>query len=230
MTNSARRVIVVALCVAVSSASLLTAQTRLRYRTYEMGDDRRTIARQVGVPSPPDLVLPRSLGEVEELTWRAQYVRRGTSSGDPVARLVFSFYEDQLFRIVIDYAADRTAGMTEGDLVAAVSKVYGPPAKRAQLADRVDSDRQRADDIVIAEWTESAYRVSLRTVPGQSTFRLILSSSRLEALARAAGTLLGPDAAEDRTPRDRANPLPQGGQPASAGETTRRANIASFIP
>jgi hypothetical protein len=229
MTNSVRRVIVVALCIAASSATLLTAQTRPRYRTYEMGDDLRTIARQIGVPSPPDLVLPRPLGVVEELRWRAEYVRRGTaSSGDPVARLVFSFYEDQLFRIVIDYSPDRTEGMTEADLVAAVSRVYGPPAKRSQPPDRVGSHPQLADDVVIAQWTESAYQVALLTVPGQSAFRLIVSFSRLEALARAAGTLIGPADRHDRPSIDPGGPHLNVERAAS--ETTRRANIASFTP
>jgi hypothetical protein len=229
MTASVRRVIVVALCLAVSAASLLTAQTRLRYRTYEMGDDLRSIAQQIGVPSPPGLVLPRPLGVVEELKWRAEYVRRGTaSSGDPVARLVFSFYEDQLFRIVIDYSPDRTEGMTEADLVAAVSKVYGPPAKRSQPADRAGSHPQLADDVVIAEWTESAYQLALLTVPGQSAFRMIVSSPRLEALARAAGTLMEPADRHDQPSIDPAG-LHQNVE-RTASETTRRANIASFIP
>ena len=230
MTNSVRRVIVVALCLVASSASLFSAQTRLRYRTYEMGDDLRTIAQQIGVPSPPGLVVPRPLGVVEELRWRAEYVRRGTApSGDPVARLVFSFYEDQLFRIVIDYAPDRTEGMTEADLVAAVSRVYGPPAKRSQPPDRVGS-HQLADDVVIAEWTESAYQLALLTVPGQSAFRMIVSSSRLEALARAAGTLTAPADPKGQPSIDPAGPHLKVERSASAGETTRRANIASFIP
>jgi hypothetical protein len=231
MTISVHRVIVVALCLAASAASILTAQTRLRYRTYEMGDDLRTIARQIGVPLPPDPIVPRPLGVVEELRWRAEYVRRGTgSSGDSVARLVFSFYEDQLFRIVIDYAPDRTAGMTEADLVAAVSRVYGPPAKRSHLPGGVGSHPQLAHDVVIAEWTDGASQVSLLTVPGQSTFQMIVSSSQLEALARAAGTGMGPADRQDRPSIDPGGPHPNVERAASVGETTRRANIASFIP
>ena len=217
--------------MAASSVSLLMAQAPLRYRTYEMGDDLRTIAQQISVPSPPGLVVPRPLGVVEELRWRAEYVRRGTpSSGDSVARLVFSFYEDQLFRIVIDYSPDRTEGMTEADLVAAVSKVYGPPAKRSQPSDRVGSPSQLANDVVIAQWTESAYQVALLTVPGQSAFRMIVSSSRLEALARAAGTLMGPADRQDRPFISPVGPHLDAERSVSAGETTRRANIASFIP
>ncbi len=230
MTNSGRRVIVVALCLAASSATLLSAQTRLRYRTYEMGDDLRTIAQQIGAPSPPAVGVPRPLGVVEELRWRAEYVRRGTaSSGDPVARLVFSFYEDQLYRIVIDYAPDRTEGMTEADLVTAVSRVYGPPAKRSQPPDRAGS-YQLADDVLIAEWTESANQLALLTVPGQSAFRMIVSSSRLEALARATATLTAPAGPKGRPSIEPAAPHLKVERSPSAGETTRRANIASFIP
>ena len=165
------------------------------------------------------------------MRWRAEYVRRGTpSSGDSVATLVFSFYEDQLFRIVIDYSPDRTEGMTEADLVAAVSKVYGPPAKRSQPSDRVGSHVQLAGDVVIAQWTESAYQVALLTVPGQSAFRMIVSSFRLEALARAAGTLTAPADPKGQPSIDPAGPHLNVERSTSAGATTRRTNIASFIP
>ena len=128
--TSVHRLVAVSLFVAASSVSLFGAQTRTFYRTYRMGDDQLTISRQIGVPSAPG-TMPGSPGTVQDLRWRSQYARRGDARpGDPVARLVFSFYEDQLFRIVIDYASDRTEGMTEADMVAAVSHVYGPPAKR----------------------------------------------------------------------------------------------------
>jgi hypothetical protein len=231
MTNSVRPVIVATLCLAAAAASPLTAQSRFQYRTYEMGEDRRTIAEQIGMPLPPDVVLTRALGVVEELQWRAEYGRRGAAvSGDSVAKLAFSFYEDQLFRIVIDYAPDRTEGMTEADLVAAVSKVYGPPTKRAPLPDRVGWQLQRADDVVVAMWTERAYPISLLALPGPSTFRLIVSSSRLEALARAAGSVVGPADAEDGTSYKAGTLHPLDQRTPAARETTRRANIASFVP
>ena len=107
MTPSVYPVIGVALWIATASASLLAPETRPHYRTYQMGDALLTISRQIGVPSPPAALVPCQAC-AQELTWRAQYVRRGAApSDDPVARLVFSFYDDQLFRIVIDYAPNR---------------------------------------------------------------------------------------------------------------------------
>jgi hypothetical protein len=119
MTTSTRRVALTLLCSAVS-ASLLGAQVRPHYRAYQMGDDVLTISRQLGMPAPAStLISSPALGALEELRWRSQYIRRGVaSSSDPVAQLVFSFFENKLFRIVI-YASDRTEGMTEADVVAA---------------------------------------------------------------------------------------------------------------
>ena len=135
MTASIRRVVVALLCIA-SYPSLLGAQSRQDYRTYRMGDDPRSIARQIGLPSPAAATPPVS-GPVAELRWRAQYVRvGGTPPSDPVALLVFSFYEDQLFRIVIDYSSDRTEAMTEADMVAAVSRGLWFASKAHRPADR----------------------------------------------------------------------------------------------
>ena len=46
---------------------------------------------------------------------------------DPVDKIMFSFYNDHLFRLVVDYDRDRTIGMTDADMTAAISTVYGLP-------------------------------------------------------------------------------------------------------
>jgi len=228
--TSVHRLVAVSLFVAASSVSLFGAQTRPFYRTYRMGDDQLTISRQIGVPSAPG-TMPGSPGTVQDLRWRSQYARRGDARpGDPVARLVFSFYEDQLFRIVIDYASDRTEGMSEADMVAAVSHVYGPPAKRIRPTEQAGLPRQQLEDTVIAEWITGAHHISLLTTGGQAAFRMIVSSVPLEAFARAGGAPDAPADAQDRTSIDAGRLPANGGKAAAARETTRRANIASFIP
>ena len=230
MTTSIRRVILVSLFIA-TSASLLGAQTRSHYRTYQMGDHVLAISRQIGVPSPPVTLVPRTLGAVEELRWRAQHVRRGVApSSDPVARLVFSFYEDQLFRIVIDYGSDRTEGMTEADMVAAVSKVYGAPAKRTDPPNPVGLRPQRPVDSVVAQWTDGDHQVALLAVQGQAAFRMIVASASLEAVARGAGAREAPADLHDWASIDAGPPNAYIERAGSARDRTRRANIASFIP
>jgi hypothetical protein len=230
MSMSIHRFVAVSLCVFASTPSLVGAQTHALYRTYQQGADRLSISRQIGLPSPP-ATMRNPPGAVQDLRWRAQYARRGDArSEDPVARLAFSFYEDQLFRIVIDYASDRTEGMTEADMVAAVSHVYGPPVKRIRPTSQAGLPRQALEDTLIAEWITSAHHVSLLTVGGKAAFRMIVASVPLEASARGMGARDALPDPLDRTSIDSGRLYPEGGKAANAREMTRRANIASFIP
>jgi hypothetical protein len=229
MTASIRRVVVAWLCI-VTSASLLGAQSRHDYRTYRMGDDALSIAQQIGVPSTVDAV-PGVVGPVRELRWRAQRVRPGDApSDDPVALLVFSFYEDQLFRIVIDYSTERTEGMTEADMVAAMSRIYGPPAKRTDPPNPVGLHPQRPADSVVAQWIDGELGVALLAVRDQSAFRVIVASVPLERRARGAGAHEASADLQDWASIDADRPSESIEKGGSKRERTRHANIASFVP
>ena len=65
-------------------------------------------------------VIRREPAVLQELEWRPQYFRGAARQTDAVARVTFGFYNDQLFRIVVDYERLRTDGMTEADMVAAI--------------------------------------------------------------------------------------------------------------
>jgi len=227
----ARRWLIAATLALAASATFVGAQGRPRYRDYAMGDNLMAISRQIGQPLVDLTSTPAVAGAVQELRWHARYVRRGTPpSGDPVDRLVFSFYEHRLFRIVIDYAPDRTEGMTESDLVAAVSAIYGAPVRRTLVSGNGVAAPVRTAETVVAQWTRGDQAVALLALQGETAFRLIVVSSALETLARASGAREAPvdrpdwpsiEAARARTAIVGVEPL---------RPLTRRANIASFVP
>ena len=227
----AHRRLIVAAIVFAASATPVAAQGRPHYRAYAMGDSLLAISRQVGLPVIDATTTPAVSGAVQELRWHARYVRRGTApSGDPVDRLVFSFYEHRLFRIVIDYAPDRTDGMTESDMVGAVSVLYGSPIRRTLAANADVTAPVRPAETLIAEWTSGDQSVALLALQGQTAFRLIVVSSALQRLAREAGAREAPADRPDwpsiEAARTRATLL--GAEPLR--QTTRRANVASFVP
>lgn len=229
MTTSIRRVVVAWLCI-LTYPALLGAQGRADYRMYRMGNDVMTIASQIGLPSP-GTTAPRVVGPVLELTWRPQHVRRGGSpSSDPVSLLVFSFYNDQLFRIVVDYASDQTEGMTEGDMVVVMSNVYGPPEKRADPPVPVGLHPQRPEDSVVAQWIIGDVQVALLAVRGRTAFRMIVWSVPLEMLARAAGAEEKPADLQNWASIDAGRPNASVERSGVAWEERRRANIAAFVP
>jgi hypothetical protein len=227
----ARRRLIVAAIVFAASATPVAGQGRPHYRAYAMGDSLLAISRQLGVPVIDATATPAVSGAVQELRWHARYARRGTTpTGDPVDRLVFSFYEHRLFRIVVDYAPDRTDGMTESDMVGAVSTLYGSPIRRT-LASQSDGTAPAGPaETLIAEWTSGDRSVALLALQGQTAFRMIVVSSALQRLARESGAREAPADRPDwpsiEEARTRATLL--GAEPLR--QSTRRANVASFVP
>ncbi len=228
--HAARLLIIAALALA-TAASMTAAQGRPRYRTYAMGDSPVSISRQIGLPMMEVTSTPAAAGAVQELRWHARYVRRGTEpAGDPVDRLVFSFHEHRLFRIVVDYAPDRTEGMTEADMVAAVSALYGSPRRRTIASTEDVQAPARPAETVVAQWISGDQSVALLALQGGTAFRVIVVSSALQTLARASGAR---DAPVDRPDwpsieAARARALLAGAEPL--WHLARRQNVASFVP
>lgn len=166
----------------------LSGQDRMRYREFELGANLASIARLTGVaPSEARLVHQRP-SVMTELEWRPRYFSRGVSpQTDPVDVMVFSFYDDQLFKVVVDYDRRRTEGLTAADLIDAIAVTYGPPSKPLAKASRA-AQVDRVADVPLATWGDSEYSVTLLRVVYPETYKLIVASTGLETLARAAAT------------------------------------------
>jgi hypothetical protein len=210
----------------VLGVTLLGAQARPHYRSYRLGDDIGAVSRQLGVPIP---AASQADGTVRELRWRADYVPRGAEAADPVERLMFSFHQNQLFRIVIDYAPTRTEGMRAADVVAAVAKVYGAPTKRADPPVQVGLQPMRPVDTVVAQWNDAELAVALLQLDGRPAFRLIVASPLLQARARTAGNHEAAADLKEWAAGETERAVP-GNQTGAAQQQTRRVNVASFVP
>jgi hypothetical protein len=181
------RLMTLSACLVAFSVSPVSAQDRSRYRDYQIGDDLRAIAEQSGLVPPMARIVPREPAGLQELEWRPQYFRGATQPTEAVGRVTFGFYNDQLFRIVVDYERLRTEGMTEADMVEAISETYGAPARRVVAAPAVTERTGESADFLVAVWEDADYSVTLLRVPDSSAFRMIVASTRLGTLAQAAG-------------------------------------------
>ena len=104
--------------------SLVHSQDLSRYREAEIGSTLLSVATLCGLaPADANLVHKRP-AIIQDLEWRpALFLSGGTEQQDPVRDIQFSFYNDQLFRIVVNYHRDRILGLTDPDLVEALSAV-----------------------------------------------------------------------------------------------------------
>ena len=173
----------------VLSTHSLQGQGRPQYRDFQLGGNLPSVSAVAGVAASAAKTIHLRPAVIQELEWRLPYSASGSTSlqNDPVRQIVFSFYNDQLSKMVVDYDHDRTAGMTDADLIEAISTAYGPALKQAaKKARSVVSQLEEESGTPIARWGDTDYSVVLYRSSYASGFRIIVTSLRLDALARSA--------------------------------------------
>jgi hypothetical protein len=166
------------------------SQDRTLYRNYRLGDDLTSVAALAKVSAAGAKTVHQRPSLIQELEWRQPYVMSGSamSQSDSVQRIVFTFYDDQLFRLVISYDRQRTNGLTDADMIEALSATYGA----ALLQPSVKSLPALTGALVselgapIAQWGDVDYSVGLYRSSFAFEFRVVVTSPRLEALAQKA--------------------------------------------
>jgi hypothetical protein len=84
---------------AIPSASL--AGDLSKYRQFQLGTDLATIAKQSGTSPAQAKAIHRRPVLIQELDWRPQPLGQAAPR-EPAKDVVFSFYDGQLFRIVVN--------------------------------------------------------------------------------------------------------------------------------
>ena len=112
------------------------------------------------------------------------FSRSGRS--DPVSQILFSFYNGELYRIVVTYDRDATKGLTDDDMVQAVSARYGTATRLYPEIKLLKNDVYASTETVIARWEDSQNSVGLLASSNQTSFGLAMFSKRLDAQAKAA--------------------------------------------
>ena len=169
----------------VGVMSAATSATDLsKYRKFQLGTDLSLVAKQAGANPSEAKVIHRRPALIQELEWRPRPL--GSSSQTEAAKqVVFSFYNGELFRIVINYDHYETEGLTADDLVHAISATYGISAKPIVPAKTVEG-RYGGQEEVLARWQDLQYRFELVHSSYGPSFKLVGVLTRLEALAQAA--------------------------------------------
>ena len=141
------------------------------------------VAEQTGLTGEAR-VLHRRPELIQDLIWLPP---SGSSrEGDSVRKVLFSFYNGQLFRILIDYDRRRTEGLTVGDMVEALSATYGVATLPITEGMRSLTPVSHATDKVLASWEDPQSSITLFRSSYQSAFGLVVLSKQLDDLARVA--------------------------------------------
>lgn len=219
----------------------LSAQGLSEYRSFKLGANMASVARQAGIDSEPRILLRRP-ALIEELMWQPLARRSPLSQGDSVKKLLFTFYDGQLFRMVVTYEPDRTAGMTADDMIASVSAIYGesllratpigsgPTVSTANYNPAWPATPFGVDATALAQWADADHTVYLFRSPYQATYGLVISSTKLDVVARGAAAE-GARLDIEEAPQREADRLRQKADDKRVSDAkAREANKATFRP
>jgi hypothetical protein len=213
------------------SAPLSYTRDLSRYREFQFGMDLLAVAKQADVEPSEARVVHQRPALIQELEWRPQRALGPSSEADPVKEVLFSFYNGELFRVLVNYDQSKTEGLTDEDMVEAISAQYGiatkPTAKIILFSSfHIYNDSEK----VIARWEDTQYSFNLFRSSYQPTFGLLVFSKRLDrsAVAAIAEAIRLDD--QEAPQREIERQRKQEEESRAAQEKARPANKGNFRP
>jgi hypothetical protein len=214
----------------ILSAHMASAQGMSRYRVYALASSLDSVIAASGARAADAKTLHTRPATIQELQWRAPYSGSRDTLADPVREIAFTFYNDALYQIVVNYDRDRTEGLTDADIVESVSAAYGVPAIATARTRTSPPAEAAPDSIVLGRWETAESLVTLVRGSHTPEFQLILISKPLSTRARSAireATRLDAIEAPRRESEQRKR---EAGDATAARDKTRVANKAAFRP
>jgi hypothetical protein len=169
------------------SAPALGASDLSRYRGFKFGETLAAVAKQAGLDASQAKLIHARPAVIQELEWPIWLSSAFSPQTDPVRTVLFSFYNGELFRIVVSYDRTETNGLTTEDMTQAISAKYGTATQPANIEIDFSSTQVYNDtEAIIARWEDSQYSFNLYRSTYEPTFGMIAFSKRVDALARTA--------------------------------------------
>jgi hypothetical protein len=168
------------------SAPIVCGQDFSKYRDFSLGMSLPDLSSQVELRPLQTKLLQKHPAVIQELTCWPSGSSDYSRQTDSVWQIFFSFYNGELFRILVTYDQDATHGLTAEDMVQAVSTKYGTPTRPVGEISFPTNELYRSTEKVIARWEDSQYAINLVRSRFLNSFALFMFSKRLDAQAEAA--------------------------------------------
>jgi hypothetical protein len=168
------------------SVNFIYAQELSGYREFQFGSSLEMVAKQAGMELSAAKVIHERPALIQELNWYSPLSFSSSPQASSVKATLFTFYNGQLSRLVISYDPNKTKGLTDEDMVDAISVKYGKAARPAEEKTISSSPDYNHNERVIAVWEDPQYAFTLFRSPYQSAYGVIGMSKQLDGLAQTA--------------------------------------------
>ena len=214
----------------ILGGQLAFAQDMSRYRAYVLESSLDSVVAASGARAADAKTLHERPATIQQLEWRAPYVDSRNTMADPVREISFTFYNDALYQVIVNYDRARTEGLTNSDIVESISTAYGAPILASARTRTSPPVEAFPDSLVVARWENADSLLTLIRRSYMPEFQLILVSKSLSAHARTAAREAVRLDAIEAPRREAAQRKKEAGEARAARDKTRIANRAAFRP
>jgi hypothetical protein len=175
------------LVLVLLSTPLLSGQDLSSYRKFSLGASLAALSKQVGQdPLRADLIHQRP-ALIQQLRYWPIETSPYSARSESVSQVVFNFYNGELYKISVTYDQEATEGLTDDDMVQAISARYGTaPRLYPDIALPTSTDEYAPAEKIIARWEDAGNSVDLFRSSSLNSFGLAIFSKKVDAQADAS--------------------------------------------
>jgi hypothetical protein len=173
----------IALVMVMFSAPLIYGQDLSKYRNFSFGTSLASVSKQVDRQPIQAELIHQQPALIQELTWYPPQPYGSSRPAEPVEKVLFSFYNGELYRMLVFYDSSAIKGLTDEDMIRAVSAKYGTATTPVADVNFPTNPSYRATEKVVARWEDSQYSFNLFRSSASNTFAIVMFDKRLDAQA-----------------------------------------------
>jgi hypothetical protein len=165
---------------------LIHAQDLSKYRNFAFGMNTASVLK-LAEEKPADLItIHEQPALIQELTWYPPLPFATPRPAEPVQKVVFSFFNGELYKMVVTYDSGAIKGLTNEDMIRILAAKYGIATRPAAAMDVPPVDSYGATEKVIARWEDPQYSLNLFRSSMLDTFEVVSFAKRMNAQAATA--------------------------------------------
>jgi hypothetical protein len=164
-------------------AFAIHAQDLSKYRNFAFGSSVDSVSKQLDRQPAETQLIHQRPALIQELSWYPPLRFESSRPAEPVEKVIFSFYNDALYRMLVVYDSSSIKGLTKEDMVQIVSAKYGVATRPVANVNFPTNPSYEATEKVVARWEDSGHSLNLIRSSVSDTFALVMFDKQLDAQA-----------------------------------------------
>src|SRR5580693_9503796 len=121
----------ISLSLVLIATPVISGRSLSRYRKFVLGASLAAISKQVGKDESQATLISQSPALIQQMTYWQADTSDNSGGMEPISHITLDFYNGALYRIAVVYDEKAVEGLTEEDMVKAISERVNAQAEAA---------------------------------------------------------------------------------------------------